>query len=182
MLVTGEATRPGARPYDSRMVRGARAKVLKNCEYIAQLAALLAFHRTVRARLAGGDPHRNALAAAAISSIADSLSERIRQLERFGSVLSRSAALLPEGGDSEEREYQRRFSGRLAGIRDRIAGAGDAAPHPGAEVLVRSIPAGGAEYVEWARGLGADEVASGVAWLEAVRDAAIEAPRRSGLV
>src|SRR5262245_56439379 len=49
MLVLGEGTRSEARRFDVEIVRGARARVRKNLDYLAELSALLAFHREVRA-------------------------------------------------------------------------------------------------------------------------------------
>ena len=97
VLVTGEAPRTGVRPYDAAIVRGAQIKARKNFEFLAELAALLAFHRSVRTRLAGEDGHRRGLCDAAAASIDGSMAERVRQLAKFGAVLARSAERLPAG-------------------------------------------------------------------------------------
>jgi UDP-N-acetylglucosamine/UDP-N-acetylgalactosamine diphosphorylase len=177
-VVLGEPARAGTRAAAGG-IRGARAKAAKNFAYLGELAALLAFHRVVRARLAGDDAHQSALVAAAAALLADSMGERVKQLERFASMVSRQAA--GAGGDAE---WERAFAPSLARVRGRLGADAvrESAGSADRDVLAATIPAGGAGYLAWVRGLSGEQAAAGVRWLEAVRDAHLDAPREAGLV
>jgi hypothetical protein len=188
MLVLGEGTRSEARKFDLEIVRGARVRVRKNVEYLAELAALLAFHREVRGRLFSGDLCREALGAAAVASIRDSLFERVRQLERFGAVLARSSEKLAAAGGAGSAElaadvaYQREFSGRLAAARAALLeGGGPPAGEADRRELLATVPVGGGDFLDWVRRLEEPALAAGRRWLAAVRAASIEVATRSGL-
>jgi hypothetical protein len=172
MLVLGEAPRAESRPLEEGRISGVREKVRKNLEYLAEMTALLGFHGLVRARLAGTDPHRSALAAASVTSIEDSIAERLRQLERFGAILKEART-----GGRDDAEYQRAFCDRFAAVRPNLSARDLArsAGHPGLDRLLRTIPKGGGEYLEWVRRLTDDEVAAGVEWLESVRESFLAA-------
>jgi hypothetical protein len=189
MLVLGEATRSESRRIDSDVIRGGRQKVRKNLEFLAELVALRAFHEAVRARLAGGDRFRAALAAAATASIAESIAERIRQLQKFGAVLSRSAAKLGAGGTgsspelADEVNWQRAFPEMLSALEHVLSGTEAAStPDEDRDRLVATVPSGGGDYLEWVRRLPDAARASGRRWLESVRARYLEAPRQHGLL
>jgi UDP-N-acetylglucosamine/UDP-N-acetylgalactosamine diphosphorylase len=184
MLVLGEGARSESRRIDVGIIRGSRPKVRKNLEYIAELAVLHAFHRTVRARLAGQDPFRAALVEAAAASIADSIAERVRQLEKLGGALAASAERLGAGSTSRSQDledeiaYQRGFAARLSGAKAALAGtAAIEADDPDRDRLLETIPAGGGEYLGWVRGLGAPQVEAARRWLTGVRQRYLDAAK-----
>jgi UDP-N-acetylglucosamine/UDP-N-acetylgalactosamine diphosphorylase len=188
MLALGEGARSESRKLDLEIVRGARTRVRKNLEYVAELAALLAFHSVVRARLFAGDPWREALGAAAVASIKEALAERVRQLEKFGAVLVRSAGQLAAAvgpGSSElaaDVIYQREFPERLARARAGLLAAEDPpAAAADRDVLSRTLPGRGGDYLEWVRRLEEPALAAGRRWLGAVRAASLDAAARAGL-
>jgi UDP-N-acetylglucosamine/UDP-N-acetylgalactosamine diphosphorylase len=185
MLVLGEGARSESRRIDVEIIRGARPKVKKNLDYLAELVVLQAFHAAVRGRLAGQDPFRLALAAAASASIADSIAERIRQLEKLGAVLASSAARLVAAGSTgrspdldDEIAYQRGFAARLAGLLPALSGAAAiAAADADRDRLIERIPADGGEYLGWVRALAAAEVEAARRWLTGVRQRYLEAAK-----
>jgi acetyltransferase-like isoleucine patch superfamily enzyme len=183
MLALGEGARAESRKIDVERIRGARPKVRKNLEYLAELVALHAFHAAVRARLAGPDPVRAALVEAGAASLRESIAERIRQLEKLALVLARSAGKLAEGASGtaptldDEIEYQRGFAARLEGAKAVLAGPGSGEPDPDRDRLLATVPAAGAEYLAWVRGLSADDVAAGRRWLGGVRARYLDAVR-----
>ena len=94
------------------------------------------------------------------ASIAESIAERIRQLQKFGAVLSRSAAKLGAGASrgrpssTTRSSCQRGFAERLSRLEQALSGtealaAADRRPGPASWPR----PSGGAEYLDWVRGL-----------------------------
>ena len=105
------------------------------------------------------------------------------------SVLGPGAALLGAGGTGrspdldDEVRWQLAFAERLSALEQALSGT-EAAPaaDEDRERLVATVPAGGADYLDWVRHLPDAERAGGRRWLESVRARYLEAPRRDGLV
>lgn len=184
VLVLGESAPAKTRAVESGVVRGAAAKVRKNLEYIADLEALRAFHREVRLRLCGSDAHRRALVEAAVALLGDSISERVRQLDRFGALLASSGAKLGTVAENAaEARWQTGFAEQFAeGRAAYLRVSSDPASNPDLTMLLATIPESGADHVAWVRGLSNERVASGTAWLSAVKDRALAPWRVAGLL
>src|SRR5919201_1438264 len=69
LLVLGERTRDGSTAFRPKALGAIRAKVGKNVLYVGELAALWAWYRHVRPRLAGADPLAQAIISAGQSMV-----------------------------------------------------------------------------------------------------------------
>jgi UDP-N-acetylglucosamine/UDP-N-acetylgalactosamine diphosphorylase len=83
LLVLGERRRDGSTAFRPRALGAIRAKVGKNVLYLGELAALWAWYRHVRPRLAGADPLAQAVMAAGLAMVEANIDERLKQMDRF---------------------------------------------------------------------------------------------------
>jgi bifunctional UDP-N-acetylglucosamine pyrophosphorylase/glucosamine-1-phosphate N-acetyltransferase len=83
LLVLGERRRDGSTAFRPRSLGAIRAKVSKNVLYVGELAALWAWYRHVRPRLAGAEPLAQAVITAGQAMVEANIDERLKQLDRF---------------------------------------------------------------------------------------------------
>ena len=98
LLVLGERRRDGSTGFRSRALGAIRAKVDKNVRYLGELAALWAWYRHVRSRLAGPDPLAQAVVTAGLRMVEANIDERVKQMERFRDLVKEC---LPGAGGAE---------------------------------------------------------------------------------
>jgi bifunctional UDP-N-acetylglucosamine pyrophosphorylase / glucosamine-1-phosphate N-acetyltransferase len=98
LLVLGERRRDGSTAFRPRALGAIRGKVSKNVHYVAELAALWAWYRHVRRRLAGDDPLSQAVIDAGLSVVEANIDERLKQIDRFSDLVREC---LPEAGGGD---------------------------------------------------------------------------------
>ena len=96
LLVLGERRRDGSTGFRPRALGAIRAKVDKNVLFLGELAALWAWYRHVRSRLAGTDPLAQAVVAAGLRMVEANIDERLTQMDRFRDLVK--ACLSGPGG------------------------------------------------------------------------------------
>jgi UDP-N-acetylglucosamine/UDP-N-acetylgalactosamine diphosphorylase len=98
LLVLGERKRDGSTAFRPRALGSIRAKVGKNVLYLGELAALWAWYRHVRTRLAGADPLAQAVMAAGLAMVEANIDERVKQMDRFRDLVKEC---LPEAAGAD---------------------------------------------------------------------------------
>ena len=170
LLVLGERRRDGSTPFRARALGAIRAKVGKNIRYLGELAALWAWYRHVRPRLAGADPLAQAVIAAGRRMVEANIDERLKQLDRFRDLVKEC---LPEAGGvgspaplaGEWREFVGGWSAVRPVIENfrAIEGRGE---HREA-FCARLAP--GRSYTAAIQALDGDDRRRGTAWLSSIR-------------
>ncbi|RPH82914.1 MAG: hypothetical protein EHM88_08235 [Candidatus Rokuibacteriota bacterium] len=170
LLVLGERRRDGSTPFRVRALGAIRAKVGKNIRYLGELAALWAWYRHVRPRLAGADPLAQAVIAAGRRMVEANIDERLKQLDRFRDLVKEC---LPEAGGAgspaplagEWREFVGGWSAVRPVIENfrAIEGRGE---HREA-FCARLAP--GRSYTAAIQALDGDDRRRGTAWLSSIR-------------
>jgi bifunctional UDP-N-acetylglucosamine pyrophosphorylase / glucosamine-1-phosphate N-acetyltransferase len=171
LLVLGERRRDGNTAFRPRALGAIRAKVSKNVLYLGELAALWAWYRHVRSRLAGSEALGQAVIAAGRSMVEANIDERLKQMDRFRDLVKEC---LPEasGGDGraalagEWREFVARWDAVrpiIEGFRE-IEGSVELR-----EALIGRLPAAPASYTAAVQALDAEGRRVGTQWLTSIR-------------
>jgi UDP-N-acetylglucosamine diphosphorylase/glucosamine-1-phosphate N-acetyltransferase len=178
LLVLGERRRDGSTPFRARALGAIRAKVGKNICYLGELAALWAWYRHVRPRLAGADPLAQAVIAAGRRMVEANIEERLKQLDRFRDLVK---DCLPEAAGAgspaplagEWREFVDGWSTVRSVIENfrAIEGRGD---HREA-FCARLAP--GRSYTAAIQALDGDDRRRGTAWLSSIRSELLDRGR-----
>lgn len=160
--------------FDPAVQRRASERAAKSLAYLAQLAALRAFHDGARRRLAAGDPFRCGLVDASVALLDGAARERVQQLERLADGLPRSAEGLSrkQGPDHEEVRAQQRIATllpRIAATLRNLAVGDTGVDYRSRDEVLAAIPASGAASVpDWVRSLKDETAADGRRWLSSV--------------
>ena len=171
LLVLGERTRDGSTAFRPKALGAIRAKISKNVLYLGELAALWAWYRHVRPRLAGADPLAQAVIAAGQSMVEANIDERLKQLDRFRDLVKES---LPEasGGDAkaplagEWRDFVRGWDAVRPIVENYRAIEGHTERRA---AFCARLPAASTSYTAAVQGLDADVRRAGADWLTSIR-------------
>jgi UDP-N-acetylglucosamine/UDP-N-acetylgalactosamine diphosphorylase len=170
LLVLGERRRDGSTPFRARALGAIRAKVGKNIRYLGELAALWAWYRHVRPRLAGADPLAQAVIAAGRRMVEANIDERLKQLDRFRDLVKECLPAAGGAGSPAPLAGEwREFVGGWSAVRPvienfrAIEGRGE---HREA-FCARLAP--GRSYTAAIQALDGDDRRRGTAWLSSIR-------------
>ena len=139
-------------------------KLVANARYIGNLCALRAFYSEVRASLAAGDAVRTRVVHAAMALLADSVQERVKQLDRW------VQGLATEGEAAAVRAAWPALRVELSSVE-----VAQAPAHLRAECEGQH-----GSVLAWLRVLPDTALAAGREWLAASVDARVEAAQRAG--
>jgi UDP-N-acetylglucosamine diphosphorylase/glucosamine-1-phosphate N-acetyltransferase len=175
LLVLGERRRDGSTAFRSRALGAIRAKVGKNVLYLGELAALWAWYRHVRPRLAGSDRLAQAVVAAGLTMVEANIDERVKQLERFGDLVKEClpGTTQVESPGPLAGEW-RQFVDGWPAVRRVVEGfrAIEGRVEERDAFLARLAPA--ASYTETVQALTAADRRLGTAWLTSIRSALMD--------
>jgi hypothetical protein len=153
-----------------RLIRRVGRKVRLNLAFMAQLVALDRFYECVRLPLATGDHLQTQLVEFGRELLQNALDERARQLQRMLAGLEESVAALRSrpAADPGEVALQERLielRGGVSIVPDSNRSFGETEDR---EILTRSLPSGGDDYLGWVAGLDSETVGAGRRYLEGV--------------
>lgn len=171
ILVYSEPLPAVARAFDPKEVRGVRARVRRNVDYMSQLAALYAFFRDARAVLVSEDALGALLNKSTLKLLAQSGQERFKQLTKLADI----AGSHREG---EEGRYCASLSTRLSAALSALTDFEAAANAADAQARQRVLSAlrVGQTWCDAAKRLPESSVAAGKKWLGGVVESYVNNP------